>query len=60
MVYRLLGWLLALLLLAGIRAVHVYLWTHLRDSWLKRLLLRNLWHGLRREGARRQRIRRLP
>lgn len=33
--------LLTLVVLMAIRALHIFLWKHLRDSWWKRLLLRD-------------------
>lgn len=59
MLERCISYVLVIFLFGLIRALHIYLWTHMKDSVLKRLLLGNLWHLLRSKRSHRQRIRRV-
>lgn len=57
MLERCVAYILVLFVLGLIRALHVYLWTHMREGFLKRLLLGDLWHWLRRQRPRCKHVR---
>jgi len=51
--YQVLGWLGAMVFVVCIRLFQIHLWTHMKDSKLKRLLLNPLnWRSLRQKRTR--------
>lgn len=55
MLYQVLGWMGATVFVVCIRLFQIYLWTHMKDSKLKRLLLTPLnWRSLWQKRPRQQ------